>query len=1015
MLFAPLHIISAYTFLSSGLTIERIARSVYKNDYFGAAIADKNVMYGVPYFIKAMENIKKPFVVGLSLTIDEEEITLYAINEEGYRSLCYISSYIAQNEINLDFFKDKKEGIVAILDTNKGKFKQLFEPLEKIETSFTFRYNKFAKAFNEFYLGVEVTTRPEVKYANKVRAFAHNYSYETIAFPTILYEKKEDAIILSIVNAIKNDEQIETKKEEGQFYFMKEEDYQKIYTPNELRLTTEIVSKSTFNYHQKRGELLHYPVPDSVLYLREQVAKGLAKKGLAQNLDYLKRANHEIEVIINMGYADYFLIVQDYVLYAKNNGIIVGSGRGSAAGSLVSYALGITEVDPLKYDLQFERFLNEGRKTMPDIDIDFMDSRRDEMVEYMRHKYGPSRVANIITFQTIGAKQSIRDIARIYNYYDWLADNLSKTIGNFKGTLRECYKTVPEFKKLVDSDQYYLEIVSLASKIEGMPRQSGLHAAGVVLNNNPIEEAMPVCFDLNDNYITQYGMHFLEEQGFLKMDFLSLRNLTIVANTLALIEKYENIRLPFDKIPYDSKETYDLIRDGKVMGIFQLESPGMKRASKILEPTCFDDVVALISLFRPGPMDSIPSYERRKKGLEKPTYISEDIKKVLGPTYGILVYQEQINSIAQVMAGFSLSEADLFRRGVAKKDAKVLNSLKEKFISGAIKKGYQRRDAEMMFNAIYKFANYGFNKSHAVGYAILACQMAYLKAKYPLEFYASVLQINAIANDVKFGDIVSEMYSSSLKVALPDINKSDIGFIIIENALIFPLSEIRGLPRMMASNIIEERNYRGPFTDFFNFISRMYIYKISEKQIEALINAGAFDSLNPSRDSLRASITRGMQYAELNYNDDGQIALTANLIQAPSLVIKEDNPLENIKLEYETIGIMLSDNPLTYHRDALNRKGTINISEAKQSKGEVIFGGMIKAKKIINTKKNTKMAYVTIMDEYDEMEITLFSETLQNASKYLEFGTIVLVKGNNRTYRNETSFIASEVELFMEE
>lgn len=1009
MIFAPLHIISCYTFLESGLTIERIKESVNKENYFGAAIVDKKVMYGVPFLIKAMESINKKYLVGITIEVDGDYLSLYALNEEGYRNLCLLSTHAEQKDLTIEELKKYKEGVVGIIDTNKGKFKEEFVKEEEVSTSFTSRLNKFYKSFMEFYLGVEVTTREEVKYANKIRTFAANHDYLTIAFPTISYQKKDDAIVLTMVKAIKDDDKIDVKKETGQAYFMKESDYQKIYTPHELSLTVELMKKSTFNYHQKRGEMLHFPVDNSEHYLREQVAKGLAKRGFATDVKYLNRANYEVDVIIKMGYADYFLVVQDYVLYAKNNGILVGSGRGSAAGSLVSYALGITDVDPIKYDLQFERFLNEGRKTMPDIDIDFMDIRRDEMVEYMRHKYGIGKVANIVTFQTIGAKQSLRDVGRIYEYHDWLISNLSKAITNPKLTLRECYKTLPAFKALVDSDQYYLEIVSLASKIEGLPRQSGLHAAGVVLNNEAIENAMPVSFDFSNNYISQYEMHFLEEQGFLKMDFLALRNLTIVDSCIKLIAKYEDIHLDFYHLPYDDPATYEIINSGKAMGLFQLDGAAIKLATKQLGVSCFDDVVVAISIGRPGPMDSIPSYVRRKKGIEKVTYLSSDLKEVLGPTYGILVYQEQINSIAKVMAGFSLSEADLFRRGVAKKDAKVLKDLKEKFITGAIKKGYGEKVATDMYNKIYKFANYGFNKSHAVGYAILGCQMAYLKAKYPLEFYASILQTNASTNDVKFGEIVSEMKSLNLEVSLPDINVSEGFFSINNNRLIYPLSEIRGVPSVLVDSILIERNKRGPFKDFFDFMMRLYPYKLSEKQVEALINAGAFDSLYPSRNSLRNSIYRGMQYAELNFSENGQMTLGTQFVKAPSIIEASDIPLENLNLEYEAIGIMLSDNPLTYKKDILLANNALPIVEVLESTTPVTFGGMIKAKKVINTKKGTPMAFVKIFDDTGEIEVIIFSDLYSKNMKYIETNKLVLIKGANKTSRGETSFVADEI------
>ena len=1012
MNFAPLHIISGYSFLKSGLTIDKIKKAIKENDYFGAAITDNNVLYGIPKFVKAMNDLAKPYLIGMEINYQGDNIGVYATSDEGYKNLCLLSSLLQKNEEYETFLKENHQGLVGIIATNEGSFKEGFS--QEIDTKFTKYLLNINRMFETFYLGIEVTSKEEVHYANKVRKFANEYQYSTIAFPRILYLEKEDAIILDIVHAIDNDEKISLKQRSGQHYFMKEADYQKIYSKTELNNTVNLVKSSSVNFSKKRGEMLHYPVEDATLALKEKVYDGLKQKGLEKE-EYTKRADYEISVISSMGFSDYFLIVQDYVKYAEENGILVGPGRGSAAGSLVSYCLGITKVDPLRYDLQFERFLNPGRKSMPDIDIDFMDTRREEMIDYMRQKYGENRVAQISTFQTIMAKQALRDVGRIYEYHDWLVDNLSKAITNPKLTLAGAYRTLPAFKKLVDSDPYYLEIVSLASKIEGLPRQNGLHAAGIVLNNTPMDSSLPITIDINDHYVTQYESIYLEEQGFLKMDFLSLRNLTTVDYCVRLInQRYPDVHLDPKAIDYDKSETYELISKGQLTGIFQLESAGMRRAIKSIKPTCFEDIVAVISLFRPGPMDSIPSYARRKHGQEKVTYISDSLKDVLSDTYGIITYQEQVTSIAMKMAGFSISEADLFRRGISKKKADVLKTMEEKFILGCKKNGYSERLSQTVYQAIMKFANYGFNKSHAAVYAYLACEEAYLKAHYPLEFYAAIMMTASSTNDSKFAEYVSEMRSRNIPLYLPDINLSEKTFFIYEDGLMYPLGEIRGINYILVDNILNERKENGPFKDFFNFIVRMFKYGISESSMQHLVRAGVFDKFNPSRATLLASITKGLQYAEIISNGHGQVLLDESLIPPPAFVEVKDNPLDNLNDEYEALGIMLSSNPLSYRQDLYEKYHLVSLAEASEYKGTFKVMGIVKAVKTINTKKGTPMAFVKLFDQTAEFEVTIFSDLYSDNMQIIKKNKILLLEGSNKTNKGETSFIANKVELVEE-
>ena len=1010
MKFAPLHITTGYSFLQSGLTIEKISKSVQTNGYFSFAIADKDVMFGIPEYVHKMKDLKLPYLVGMEITLFNNNVCLYALDEAGYINLVHISSLISKEEFKDEDFEKYNEGLLAIIDTNQGEFKEKFNAVLENEDSFGHYLNNFSKQYQEFYLGIELKDREELTYVRKLRKFAKEHEYQTVAFPHILYQKEDDAIVLDIVEAIKNDQQIEIKERKGNLYFFKEEDYQRIYTPQELNNTIEIVKKSQFNFFSKRGEMLHFS-DHADKDLEKLCFDKLEQLGLKDNEVYFNRLRYEIDVIVALDYANYFLLVKDYVDYSRNQDILVGL-RGSAAGSLVTYLLGISVLDPIEHNLQFERFLNPSRKTMPDIDIDFMDIRRNEVIDYCRQKFGQDHVANIVTYQTILAKQALRDIGRIYNYPTRHIDLLSKRLTDQKLSLRESYKKLPAFREIVDSDKYFLEIVSLAAKIEGLPRQAGMHAAGVVLNNDPINDHLPVSYDFSHNLISQYEMNYLEEQGFLKMDFLGLNHLTIVNNCVELINKnHPEAHLDKFNLPYRDEEAIKLISSLHTMGIFQLESSGMKNAIKTLKPSSYEDVAALLALFRPGPMKSIPIYAKRKQGKEKVPQMDEKINKILGSTYGVITYQEQITELAVSMANMSVAEADNFRRAVSKKKASLLSSMEKSFIEGSIKNGYSKEVATNYYNRIQPFAVYGFNKSHAYGYALLSCQMAFLKAHYPLEFYSVILDNSSSTSDSKFNEYISEIKQRNIKLMAPDINKSGLGFVLCENTLLFPLTSIRGVNRINVENILKERDENGEFKDFFDFISRMYRYKFTETVITKLIDAGALDAFSPNRASMNESIKFALQYAELNYSEDGQMSFGIEITK-PRLVDAVEDRLERLDKEYDAIGIMLSDNPLNYKKDLLEAKKVSFISETKdmKEKEEVKIAGIIRSKKTINTKKGTPMAFIKVFDETGELEITVFPNLYQDVMSFMNKNEIIVVSGHYEGREEDRDFIASKIE-----
>ena len=1005
--FVPLRIVSCYSFLKSGLTIERIKSAVLKNEYFGLGLCDLGTMYGVPSFVKASEEIGKPYLIGMEISVNADVFGIYAISEEGYHHLMEISTAIQKETFDFALFKDKTAGLVGIIDTKSGRFKEMFEA-DDIDAFSRYLYDVSVLFKDGFYLGIEITNKEEISYAKKVRAFAREHTYECVAFPKIRYLKKDDAIILKIAEAIADGQTLEEQKMDGQEYFMTIANYEKIYSQIEINNTKKVLEASSFNFHQKRGEMITFPVENSPEELKSLCYKALKELNLDAKEEYANRLNYELETIISLGYADYFLIVQDYVNHAKKIGILVGAGRGSAVGSLVSYLLNITQIDPLKYGLQFERFLNPFRQSMPDIDVDFMDTRREEMIDYMREKYGSERVANIVTFSTIQAKQALKDIGRIYGFSEKKDIKLFTDRLGTVNSLREAYKTLPAFKKLVDSDSYYLNIVSLASKIEGLIRQGGLHAAGIILNNSPLENALPVYVDFSNHYISQYEMDCLEDQGFLKMDFLGLRNLTTISYCVDLVNKnYPDAKLDKQNLPFEEKEIFDLIASGQTMGLFQINSSGMRNAIKILKPNCFDDIVALLALFRPGPMDSLRTYAQRKEGKAPIVYDDPCLEPILKSTYGVIVYQEQVNQIATAFAGFSVGEADLFRSAISKKKMEKILEGEKAFTEGAIKRGHNPKVVAKIYDDIKKFANYAFNKSHSVVYSMIACQMAYLKVHYPLEFYAAIMETSSSSEDSKFNEYVSEMKKRNLAVLLPDINLSTDVFSVNENGLMFPLKAIRGINALFVNSILEERS-NGLFTDFFDFVARMFKYKISEAQLNKLIDAGCFDAFDKSRASFRASMKSALQYAELNYSETGQINIGISSILKPYLISDFDDPLENLDKEYEALGIMISNNPLHYKADILKSKKVITISEAKGMKNAKI-AGLIRSVKLITTKKDKMMAFVLLADETDEIELTVFSDAYEESIDILKKNQLVIAQIKYEKRGETISYICDSV------
>ena len=998
MNYTPLHVYSGYSLLKSGLKIDQYLDAAKKMGLTTVGISDFTTLTGAPVMFHEAEKRGLKVILGEDLVIENLIFSFFVLNEEGYKNLLKLSLEVEKGKNLKDIILEYNEGLAVVLSTNNDLLKQ---SLISDENEFARKLAKLTRGFSNFYLGLEVTN--ETSYIQTIREFAFSHGYKLLAFPSVKYVKKEDAIVLEMMKSIDSKEVLEIKSLEGDEYLKTPVEISKLYTEEELRNVEELISQVNFTFIKPRGKLISWfditgeKADDALARLAKE---GLLKKGKTSE-EYSSRLEFELKTIKEMGYSDYFLIVKDYIDFAKNNGIAVGPGRGSASGSLVSYALGITVPDPLQYNLLFERFLNPARQTMPDIDVDFSDIHREDVVAYIRHKYGSNHVARIQAIQTLGAKAALNDVGRIFNYEKHdieLFTKLIKDEGEDKTTLREFYKKNKTFRDLVNSDKYYLEIVSLASKIEGLPRQGSLHAVGIVLNAEPLEGVIPLSMAFDGGYVEQFEKDYIEEQGFLKMDILALRNLTIVEDCLALL-KERGININRDEIPYEDAGAIKVIASAKTMGLFQLESAGMRNAIKVLKIKSFEDVVQLLALYRPGPMDSINEFAKKKNSGLKPKYLSPVLEEILAPTYGTIVYQEQIMQIAAKMAGFSLGEADSFRRAVSKKDQKKLESLRTSFVKGAIAKGYKEDEATNVFNLIDKFANYGFNRSHSLVYAIFTCRMAYLKAHYPREFYASIL---SNASTTEFNNTIAEMKALKIKVKCPDINKSGTTFKLDGDNILFPITSIRGVSGVTANNIVTERTF-GEFKDLFDFVIRMKKYRFSDSQLMSIIDAGAFDSIEPSRASLRLNVPNALAYANALLDDKGLVAIDPNFLPKPTLIKTEDDLLDNLNREFNSLGLMVSASPLDAYKSKILSLKAIPLEQINTTSRTVKTVGIVKGIKKITTKKKQQMAYVTVYDDTLEMEFTVFPDAYAKSVSALKKNHIVVIEGYYRSFKDEFS------------
>ena len=1027
MSFVHLHVYSAYSLLESTLSVKEIVAGAKMRGYKAVALTDRNVMYAAPSFYKecTAQGIKP--IIGLTCDLLNEEETssfpllLLAKNNQGYKNLMKISSAIQtrSNEgLPIRWLKGYANGLLAISPGAEGQIEGLLEQGD--EDGAAALVDKYKQIFQEggFYLSLPRNKKPGWE---KVKQLARDMSVPLVAAGPVRYMDKEDFEAYQGLTCLKDnikladiEEEIISREESMHLASMAEMVEWYGDEPDALENTVKIAQccSVTIDFHQKL--LPKFPVPDerpADAYLAEICHRGLKRRYPEWGKTHEDRLNYELSVIAKMGFSDYFLIVWDFMNHAHKTGILTGPGRGSAAGSIVSYCLGITNVDPIKNDLLFERFLNPERITMPDIDIDFPDNRREEMIRYVADKYGALHVAQIITFGTFGMKAALRDAARVFGLNAKEIEQLSRTLPPGHGmTIRQALADSARLREWVQQAEHHQRIMDMAQKWEGLPRHTSIHAAGVVMTDRPLTEIIPIQAGHEGVYLTQFTMEYLEEIGLLKMDFLGLRNLTLLDQIIKQIERSTGQRVQLSQLPLDDKKTYELLSRGQTSGIFQFESGGMQNVLQKLKPTSFGDLVAVNALYRPGPMDNIPAYIARKHGRETVSYPHPVLEEILEPTYGIIVYQEQIMQIASTMAGFSLGEADLLRRAVSKKKKDVLDKEREHFVRGAERNGYDTMRANDVYDLIVRFANYGFPKSHAVAYSLIAYQLAYLKANYFLHFMSGIMT-SVIGNEEKILQYVQELKSNGYEILPPSINRSHYPFVIEKGKGIrYSLAGIKGIGASVLREIVQARK-NGPFADLFDFCVRAPARVLNRKVLENLCYAGAFDEFSIDRASILASIDVALEHVELVRPSNGDASffdLDDEMIKPKYMIVDPMPSAIKLQKEKEVLGFYLSDHPLSAYRKKLTHAGALPIAKYHPGMSGYL-GAFIQSVKTIRTKKGENMAFFTAGDETGEMECVAFPDVYRHSSVLLKEGNMLLLEGKSEERNGKKQFVTKAI------
>lgn len=1036
--FIHLHVHSAFTLLDGCTKVDKIVKWAVEQkmpavaitdsgNVFGAmALAHEACDHGIQPILGCQLLIKSPekeVVLGAEPTYDS--VVVLVQNDEGYYALLkwFTAYYMAPEKqerphLTFDELCTNTNGLILLTGGAKGV---LGRPVAKGDMEFARTLlKKMQAAFpGRVYMEImrhgeemEQRTEPgflELAYAENVPLVATNECFFT---NPDMYEAHDALMCIADKTYISEQNR---RKINDQYYLKTPAEMKALFAdlPEALENTVNIAKRCYFMAEDKKPA---FPIFDCGDMTADEMLTAHAREGLEKRIvgrtdeerkKYSDRLEYELGIIKQMGFPSYFLIVADFIQWSKAHGVPVGPGRGSGAGSVVAWALTITDIDPLRFNLLFERFLNPERVSMPDFDVDFCQEKRQKTIEYVQQKYGFDHVAQIITFGKLQAKAVLRDVARVLQIPYAVADRLSKLVPGGMSpvtkhpyTLQEAIDLEPEFKKIAEEEEGVPLLLETALKLEGLNRNTSTHAAGVVIGDKPLDQIVPIYKDpSSDMPVTQYDMKYVEKASLIKFDFLGLKTLTVIAKAVELIKKSTGVTLNAGALPLDDKPTFDLLKSADTTGVFQLESSGMKQILRDMQPDVIEDIVALVSLYRPGPMDSIPSYIARKKGTEEPDYMHPMLEHILKETYGIMIYQEQVMQISQVMAGYTLGGADLLRRAMGKKKVEEMAKHRVIFINGAKAKGVDEKVAELVFDKMAKFASYGFNKSHAAAYAYIAYQTAYLKAHYPVEFMAATMSLDKTNTD-KLAFFKEDLKMKGIRVLQPDINASDVDFSVENGCVRYALSAVKNVGEAAMQVVVDERVKNGPFKSIQDFFSRVDATALNKRYIENLARAGAFDSLHKNRAELYHNVEKMVAYATAatNARNSSQISLFGGGGESAPFKLDKcpDWPsMERLNHEKEAVGFYLSAHPLDSFDAAFERLRVVtsaDILKLVQSVGPktVKMAGIVTGMREILTKKGTKMAFVEVSDKEGTYDFACFSETLSTFKPLLKSGQPLL-------------------------
>ena len=1044
--FVHLHVHSEYSILDGACRIPALAARAAELEMPAVGLTDHGSLAGTIDLFKAAKKEGVKPVIGCEVYVADDRkaqqkgyahLTLLAETTEGYgnliklSSLGYLEGYYYKPRVDWELLERHADGLVALSGCLSGRVCKALE--EGRATDAEAELDRLTTIFgrDDVYVEMQNAHLDVQQRINPVLAqLAERRGLPVVATGDVHYLRHEDARAHEALLCIQSGDSLKNpnhwKFDTDHFFFKTQAEMAADFPGHEdaLRRTLEIAERCNVEIALDRILLPHFPAPDgrdTFDYLVELCEKGLGRRYDTVTPELQERLKFELKTIKEMGFADYFLIVADFVGFAKRNGISVGPGRGSAAGSLVAYCLEITDIDPIRYDLLFERFLNPGRKSMPDMDIDFAVDGRERVINYVREKYGRDRVAQIITFGTMAARAAVRDAGRVLEVPYGVVDKVAKAIPEGPGqTLDECLKPGAELRQAYDSDPVTREIVDLAKPLEGLTRQDSIHAAGVVIGAQPLIELVPLQQKGPDQeLVTQFSMGNVEALGLLKMDFLGLRNLDVIDKACELIGD-----LDIGTIPLDDKKTYEMLARGEATGVFQFESSGMREALRQVKPTVFEDIIALVALYRPGPMAYIPVYARRKNGQEAVSYPDERLKPITSTTYGICIYQEQYMEIAKNMAGFSPAEADDLRKAIGKKIHSLMASLKDKFLEGCAANDVSPSVGNQLWADMEQAQDYSFNKAHAAGYALITYRTAWLRANHPKEYMAALISSVMNTKD-KVPFYVNACDELGIEVLPPDVNTSQIDFAVVEGKIRFGLNAVKNVGESACREIVRARTEGGPFESIWDFTERVDPQVSNKRALESLVKSGALDSTGASRKGMLESLEQALSWGQKQQSDKllgqgsifdlGEVAGEAAPRHHPTLGAEEYEKGELLHMEKESLGLYVSEHPLSGIRDQLRRKTDCALSELERRRdGEiVVVGGIVSAIKQLTTKKGEPMVFVGLEDVTGSVEVVAFNSVYALARDLIAQERILVVKGRvDHKQQGETKLIALEITPF---